>query len=49
MNIWQKLFSIKNDNKFHKIITILGLKFKIKSLSRYIDYNLTNFNKKFNN
>ncbi len=29
MNILQKLFSIKNDNRFHKIITICGIKFKI--------------------
>ena len=47
--ILQNIFSIKNDKRYHKVITILGLKFKIKNISKYIDYKLTKFEQTFNN
>lgn len=36
----KKFFSIDNDKKYHKIITILGFKIKLKNLSKFIDYKI---------
>jgi len=42
MNFIQNIFSIKNDDTYHKIIRILGIKIKIKNVNKYVLYQLSN-------
>lgn len=38
----QNLFSIKNDNSFHKVVTILGIKIKLKNLLKKFAVEINN-------